>query len=82
MTAAQPTTGSVAPHGSRVDIITGGRPGQVGQHRVELQAEPAAHFGLGPVNTVDQIRVQRPDKTIVTQDEPVEARRRVTLRQR
>ena len=72
-----------APHGSRVDVTAGGQTWTGWANTASSfggAVEPVAHFGLGPLDTVDQIRVQRPDGTIVVHDEPVEARRRVTLR--
>ncbi|PWC36180.1 CRTAC1 family protein [Azospirillum sp. TSO35-2] len=70
----QPLTPFGAPaRGAVVSLTAGGRR----QRRVICagsgylcQGEPVAHFGLGPLHTVEEVEVRWPDGTVVTVDNP------------
>ena len=72
-----------APHGSRIDISAGDETWTGWANTASSfggAVEPVAHFGLGEVDTIDGIVVQRPDGVILRYEESIEARRRVVLK--
>jgi len=72
-----------APHGSRVEVTAGGQTWTGWANTASSfggAVEPVVHFGLGAVNTVDKVSVEKPDGIIVEYDGPLPARRRIDLR--
>ena len=72
-----------APHGSRIEVTAGGET-WVGWANTASSfggaVEPVVHFGLGLIDTVDKVSVQKPDGIIVEYDGPLSTRRRIDLK--
>ena len=74
-----------APHGSRIDVSSGEQNWTGWANTASSfggAVEPVAHFGLGPVETIDRISIQRPDGVIIEHEGELQARRRLTLKAR
>jgi hypothetical protein len=71
-----------APHGSRVEIDVGGQTRTAWANTASSfggVVEPVAHFGLGAITEVDEVRVRLPDGESLTLADTVQARRRIIV---
>lgn len=72
-----------APHGSRVEVSADGET-WVGWTNTASSfggaVEPVFHLGLGTIDTIDGVRVETPDGSIVEYEGSLQARRRLTLK--
>ncbi|MEC9391866.1 MAG: CRTAC1 family protein, partial [Myxococcota bacterium] len=71
-----------APHGSRVEVEVAGAT-RVGWANTASSfggaVEPVARFGLGPIDTIDGVRVETPDGRIIEHTDAFAARRRISV---
>ena len=72
-----------APHGSRIEVSAGDQTWTGWANTASSfggAVEPVVHFGLGSVDAVDKVTVEKPDGIIVEYDGPLATRRRIDLR--